>query len=175
MNFFEYSSTSPSTRCSSRPVPSVTVISACVSPRWNTAEPCTRGSRSTSHSIGRSVLPSRPSGRVPARIRSRTTLLFQVVPGVAERVRGDRALGVRVGNHLALSAASFNAEHGFGPGLLARGLLGRLKRVVVLPLERVEQAVGRAESRTAVFSTSDLLDQLQLQIADLANVVVGLR
>ena len=56
MNFCEYSSTRPSTRCSSRPVPRVTVTSACVSPRWNMAEPCTRGSRSTLQAIGRSVL-----------------------------------------------------------------------------------------------------------------------
>ena len=35
MNFFEYSSNRPSTRCSSRLVPSTTVIRACVSPRWN--------------------------------------------------------------------------------------------------------------------------------------------
>ena len=71
MNFWAYSSTRPSTRCSSLPVPSVTVTMACVSPRWNTAEPCTRGSTSIEQLIGRSVLLSRPSGRVPARINSR--------------------------------------------------------------------------------------------------------
>ena len=55
MNFFEYSSIRPSTRCSSLPVPSVIVTRAWVSPRWKTADPCTRGSTSTSQRIGRSV------------------------------------------------------------------------------------------------------------------------
>ena len=107
MNFFEYSSIRPSTRCSSRPVPRVTVISACVSPRWNTAEPCTRGSTSTWHSIARSDLSSRPSGRVPARIRSRTTCSSKSVPGVAEGVARSIAPSAgRIGNQLGHAPAA---------------------------------------------------------------------
>ena len=51
--------------CSSWPVPSVTVTSACVSPRVNSAEPCERGRTPTSETIGRTVLVSRPSTRTP--------------------------------------------------------------------------------------------------------------
>ena len=46
----------PSTRCSSAPVPSTVVTSACVSPRWKMAEPCARGRTPTSHEIGRRSL-----------------------------------------------------------------------------------------------------------------------
>ena len=42
--------------CASRPVPSVVVTSACVSPRVNSAEPCVRGSTPVFTVIGRTVL-----------------------------------------------------------------------------------------------------------------------
>ena len=57
----------------SRIVPSVTLTIACVSPRLNRAEPCVRGSRPTSHEIGRTSVSPRPSGRLPSRIILRTT------------------------------------------------------------------------------------------------------
>ena len=53
MNFWLYSSVSPSTICSSELVPRVTVHRACVSPRVKTADPWTRGSTPTSQVIGR--------------------------------------------------------------------------------------------------------------------------
>ena len=46
-------------------MPSVTVTSACVSPRVKTAEPCTRGSTPTSDQIGRISSNLRPSRRTP--------------------------------------------------------------------------------------------------------------
>ena len=46
-----------------RVVPSATLERICVSPRVNSAEPCTRGEMSTSHSIGRISSWARPSGR----------------------------------------------------------------------------------------------------------------
>ena len=52
-----------SSRISSRVVPSATTESACVWPRVNSAEPCVRGSRPTSVSIGRISASERPSGR----------------------------------------------------------------------------------------------------------------
>ena len=55
MNFWLYSSISPSTICSSLLVPRVTVHIACVSPRLKTAEPCTRGRTPTAQEIGRMV------------------------------------------------------------------------------------------------------------------------
>ena len=42
--------------CASRPVPSVVVTSACVSPRVNSAEPCVRGSTPVCTVIWRTVL-----------------------------------------------------------------------------------------------------------------------
>ncbi len=51
--------------CWSSEVPSVTVTSACVSPRVNTAEPWTRGSTPTSDQIGRISSNLRPSSRTP--------------------------------------------------------------------------------------------------------------
>ena len=61
--------------CASRPVPSVVVTSACVSPRVNSAEPCVRGSTPVSTRIWRTVCMSRPSMRgSPARMRRRTML-----------------------------------------------------------------------------------------------------
>ena len=167
MNFFEYSSIRPSTRCSSRPVPSVTVIRACVSPRWNTAEPCTRGSTSTWHSIGRSVLLSRPSGRVPARIRSRTTFSSSACQAWAKRVGGDRALGRRIGNQLGHDAG-LQSRRRRRPGPACPRSAWRLaKRVVVAALEPVEQAVVGRNLVLRLLTTLDLGDQLDLQIADL--------
>ena len=46
-----------------RVVPSATLERICVSPRVKSAEPCTRGAMSTSHSIGRISSWARPSGR----------------------------------------------------------------------------------------------------------------
>ena len=66
MKRFHDSPVSASIFCSSLEVPSVAVTMACVSPRWNNAEPCTRGSRPTSQAIGRIVLVSRPSMRLPS-------------------------------------------------------------------------------------------------------------
>ena len=68
-----YSPASASMICSSRPVPSVTVTSACVSPRVNSAEPWVRGSTPVRMVIGRTVRVSRPSMRgSPSRIWLRT-------------------------------------------------------------------------------------------------------
>ena len=50
-------------------VPSVVVTAAWVSPRWNSAEPWTRGKIPTSHTMGRIVAMSRPS----IRLRSEST------------------------------------------------------------------------------------------------------
>ncbi len=50
-------------RMSMRVVPSAALERICVSPRVNSAEPCTRGEMSTSHSIGRISSWARPSGR----------------------------------------------------------------------------------------------------------------
>ena len=149
MNFCEYSSTRPSTRCSSRPVPRVTVTRACVSPRWNTAEPCTRGSTSTLQVIGRSGLVVAAVGpgagedqvaddaRLPASARPRRT------PRPRHRPRPSGS-GI-----ISAMACSFSAAHGLGPGLLALGLLGLLEGVVVLRPQRVEQRVGRRALHTA--------------------------
>ena len=64
---------SASMRCASRSVPSVAATTACVSPRVNSAEPCTRGSTPERISIGRTVRVSRPSMRgSPERIWLRT-------------------------------------------------------------------------------------------------------
>ena len=60
--------------CASRPVPSVVVTSACVSPRVKSAEPCVRGSTPVSTVIGRTVRMSRPSMRSPASTLRRTRL-----------------------------------------------------------------------------------------------------
>ena len=60
--------------CSSWPVPSVATTSAWVSPRVNSEEPWARGSTPTSATIGRTVLVSRPSMRLPvSRMAPRTT------------------------------------------------------------------------------------------------------
>jgi hypothetical protein len=62
-------------RCESRSVPSVAATSACVSPRVNSAEPCTRGSTPLRISMLRTVRVSRPSMRgSPDRIWLRTIL-----------------------------------------------------------------------------------------------------
>ena len=74
MKLSRYSPASASMICSSCPVPSVATQKACVSPRVNSAEPCARGSTPTSATIGRTVLVSRPSMRLPvSRIALRTT------------------------------------------------------------------------------------------------------
>ena len=68
------SPSSASMICSSCPVPSVATHSAWVSPRVNRAEPWARGSMPTSATIGRTVLVSRPSMRMPvSRMAARTT------------------------------------------------------------------------------------------------------
>ena len=46
-------------------LPRVTLTIAWVSPRWNSDEPCTRGSTPVSITIGRMVSRSRPSTRSP--------------------------------------------------------------------------------------------------------------
>ncbi len=71
MNGFHDSPVSASIFCSSVEVPSVVVTMAWVSPRWNSAEPCTRGKSATSQVMGRMVRSSRPSMRT----RCSTTIL----------------------------------------------------------------------------------------------------
>ncbi len=59
---------------SMRVVPSATEERICVSPRVNSAEPCTRGAMSISVSIGRISSWARPSGRfLSIAIRRRMT------------------------------------------------------------------------------------------------------
>jgi hypothetical protein len=65
MKCSRYSPSSASMICSSWPVPSVVTTSAWVSPRVNSAEPWARGRMPTSATIGRTVLVSRPSMRLP--------------------------------------------------------------------------------------------------------------
>ena len=67
MKRFQRSPISASIFCSSLDVPSVAVTAACVSPRWNSAEPCVRGKMPTSQTIGRIVFMSRPSMRLRSR------------------------------------------------------------------------------------------------------------
>ena len=50
-----------------------TVTRACVSPRWNMAEPCARGSTSTSQSIAAALRSRGRRAACRSRIRSRTT------------------------------------------------------------------------------------------------------
>ena len=56
------------------PVPaSVVSESTCVSPRWNSPEPCVRGTMPTLPDSGRRSRRPRPSGRAPfSRISART-------------------------------------------------------------------------------------------------------
>ena len=56
-------------------VPSVAVTRPCVSPRWNSAEPCVRGSTATSAEMLRMSFGPRPSMRVPVSVISRNTRL----------------------------------------------------------------------------------------------------
>ena len=100
MNFFEYSSIRPSTRCSSRLVPRVTVISACVSPRWKMAEPCTRGSTSTWHSIARRAFVVAAVGPRARQDQIADDVLFQLVPGAGEGIGRIAPGGGRIGNQL---------------------------------------------------------------------------
>jgi hypothetical protein len=64
MKRFHRSPVSASIFCSSLEVPSVVTTAACVSPRWKSADPWTRGRMPTSHTIGRIVFMSRPSMRL---------------------------------------------------------------------------------------------------------------
>ena len=74
-----------SMRCSSSVVPSVTVASACVWPRVNSAEPCARGSQPTSLVIGRTVSRSRPSMRSPA-VRTRSRIVSYSIPSITSAI-----------------------------------------------------------------------------------------
>ena len=96
MKLSRYSPASASMICSSCPVPSVATQKAWVSPRVNSAEPCARGSTPTSATIGRTVLVSRPSMRMPvSRMALRTTSASRSLSSALAPSRlgalGDRA------------------------------------------------------------------------------------
>ena len=71
---------------------------ACVSPRWNSAEPCTRGRSPTSQLIGRMVRPSRPSMRLPvsSTIVAHDVVLALLELGLDELLRGQELLGAEL-------------------------------------------------------------------------------
>ena len=62
--------------------------------------------------------------------------LFQVVPGVRERLQLDRIDGERVRNNLGHDLFLQRSRR-LGPGLFATGLLGGTKLVVKAALEQV--------------------------------------
>ncbi len=74
--------------CASRPVPSVVVTSACVSPRVKSAEPCVRGSTPVSTVILRTVCMSRPSMRGSPAMMRRRTMLYSRRPSSSVTWRG---------------------------------------------------------------------------------------
>ena len=135
---------SASMYCSSSPVPSVATTSACVSPRVNSAEPWVRGSTPTSATIGRTVLRSRPSMRLPvSRMFQRTILassslntpatcslvVSRIVGAVREEMRhhlrldgGDGVVALRLARDRVGGAQVLldEAEH----FLLERGVVG---------------------------------------------------
>ena len=84
------------------------------------AEPCVRGSTPTSQVMARSCLGLRPSMRLPSRIRSRTTALFQGMEKAAETCSGvyfgSPAFGQEFRDDLALCSSRIFV----GTGLLAR-------------------------------------------------------
>src|SRR6266446_1186017 len=91
-----YSPASASMICSSRPVPSVTVTSAWVSPRVNSAEPWVRGRTPTRQLIGRTVRVSRPSMRgSPSRIWLRGRPAFSADADGLEHALPERVDGLR--------------------------------------------------------------------------------
>ena len=98
--------------------------------------------------------------------------LLQVVPATAEVFGADGSVGVGVGNHFR-QGPFLEGAHGFSPGQLALGLLGRFEVVVVGSLEPVVEptVVGRGEFR---FLRLDFLDHLPLQLAEFDDVGVGL-
>ena len=74
MNLFSVSVVKSSINCASLNGPNVVTDNTCVSPRVNNAEPCTRGSKSTCESSGRSSSNPRPSGRIfSSEIKRRTS------------------------------------------------------------------------------------------------------
>ena len=87
----------PSIVCSSKPLPSVAVTSAWVSPRVKSATPWGRGTGRVSQAIGRIWSLRRPSMRSPvASTRSRIDLAAEVVQDVADlATRGSRVRCVR--------------------------------------------------------------------------------
>src|SRR4029453_15823126 len=114
MKFSRYSPSRASMICSSWPVPSVATTSAWVSPRVNSEEPWARGSTPTSATIGRTVLVSRASRRLPGARKGPPTALG---PG---RSHGfgvaavDALAGVENGaaHDVGLEVAELLAEHG---------------------------------------------------------------
>ena len=70
-------------------VPSVNVASACVSPRVNSAEPCTRGSKPTSH-VDLANLVELAAIRTPPRVQH--VVAENVLAQPFERALGQRAL-----------------------------------------------------------------------------------
>ena len=107
--------------------------------------------------IARSVLLSRPSGRVPAEDQIADDVLFQVVPGDAESIGVGDALGLRIGNQFR-ERLGLQLAHRFGPGLLAFGLLGTLELVV----EPLAQAARPARRRAAGRSPASCVPTLSI-------------
>jgi hypothetical protein len=85
-------------------VPSVAVTSAWVSPRWNTDDPCVRGSTPTSMLIGRISSNARPSSRLPrSSASSRITFSFsslKIALASLRRSTRRRDAGDEIGEHL---------------------------------------------------------------------------
>lgn len=97
--------------------------------------------------------------------------LFQVVPATAEALRVERPLGRGIGDELG-KRLLLQAGDRLGPRLLALGLLGRLERLVVVLPEPIGKAAvaGRDEFR---LHRLDLLNYLPLQAAELDDVALG--
>ena len=87
---------------------SVVTPRICVSPRWNSAEPCTRGSTSTSAERVRMSASPRPSMRTfSRRMRWRTSFLFSArKAGLISSKRSSKRWP-RVSLICALSSSSF--------------------------------------------------------------------
>ena len=131
MNFLVYSSIRPSTRCSSRAGAqgdgdqrlglAALEHRRAVDPRQDVHLADDRPE----------CLESRPSGRMPARIRSRTTCCSRRCQAELNASRGDRPFGLRIGNQL-------------GDDLLLQAPR-RLRRRACLPTVRL--ACGQRSSR----------------------------
>ncbi len=140
MKRFQLSPISASIFCSSLEVPSVVVTMACVSPRWNSAEPWTRGRRPTSQRDG--------ADRAARRGRRCACFSSSTISRTTSSLRSSNSSLMSFSFGLTLLVAELGGER-LGEHVLLQLLVALVARLLLLDDAGLTQVLVRRAPRRA--------------------------